>query len=47
MPPSSHQRVTGQVGDAAQVPTVTSHQDVPAVAPVCAPAVDGTEKRRR
>lgn len=44
-PRSSHERVAGQVGDATQVTAVTSHQDVPLVAPRCVPAVQGTEKK--
>ncbi|MEE6525185.1 hypothetical protein FKM82_025035 [Ascaphus truei] len=34
----SHDRVAGQVGNAAGVPLIFGHQDVAFVAPFCAPA---------
>lgn len=42
---SSHERVASQVGDAAQVATVASHQDVATVAPVRAPAARKGKRR--
>lgn len=51
-PPSSaripsHDGVAGEVGDAAEVAAVASHQDVALVAPPLAPAVGERQKRRR
>lgn len=44
-PDSSHHRVAGQVGDAAQVATVTGHHDVALLAPAVAPAYRGERER--
>lgn len=53
-PHSSHDGVAGEVGDAAEVATVTCHQDVAVLAPALAPAVGerqkmttGKERKRR
>lgn len=46
-PDSSHHRVAGQVGDAAQVAAVTGHQDVALLAPALAPAYRGERERER
>ena len=41
----SHDGVAGEVGDAAEVATVTGHQDVALLAPALAPAVRGKRQK--
>jgi len=42
----SHDGIAGQVGDPAEVVTVTRHQDVALVAPALAPTVNNKKRER-